>query len=284
MKVLKILIAQPTMFFRLSGIRLEDFDALVATLHPIWLQSEAQRLSRKGRKRAIGGGMTYHLEFAEQLLLSLMYYRTYTNHVFMGLVFNVSSPTVCRRIQAMTKLMAGHFRMPERKVKLSEEEKAALLYLMIDGTERPVQRPKKPSARKSKYSGKKKRHTASHQIITDDKKRILVVGPAHHGRKHDKRIYDETRIDRPPDVLALGDLGYVGTTLEIPMKTSKKKPLTKKEQDYNTWHSQLRIGVEHGIGRMKKFKIFADIHRSNRHQNMIAKNVGALANLNLKTV
>ena len=54
-------------------------DALVATLHPIWLKSEARRLSRKGRKRAIGGGMSYHLEFAEQLLLSLMYYRTYTN-------------------------------------------------------------------------------------------------------------------------------------------------------------------------------------------------------------
>lgn len=283
MKTLKVLSSQPALFFRLSGIRLTDFNALVATLHPIWLQSEALRLSRKGRKRAIGGGMNYHLEFAEQLLLCLMYYRTYTSHVFMGLVFNVSSPTVCRRIQAMTKLMAGHFRMPERKVKLSEEEKADLLYLMIDGTERPVQRPKKPSARKAKYSGKKKRHTASHQVITDDKKRILAVGPAHHGRKHDKRIYDETRIDRPPDVLTLGDLGYVGTTLEIPLKTSKKKPLTKEEQKYNTWHSKLRVGVEHGIGRMKKFKIFADIYRNNRQRNMIAKNVGALANVNLKT-
>ena len=41
----------------------------------------------------------------------------------------------------MTELMAGYFRMPERKVKLSEAEKADLLYLMIDGTERPVQRP-----------------------------------------------------------------------------------------------------------------------------------------------
>ena len=124
----------------------------------------------------------------------------------------------------------------------------------------------------------------SHQIITDDKKRILAVGCAHHGRKHDKRIYDETRIDRPPDILVLGDLGYLGTTLEIPLKTSKKKPLTKEEQDYNRWHSKLRIGVEHGIGRMKKFNIFADIYRNNRQQNMIAKNVGALANMNLKKV
>jgi len=284
MKVLNVLTARPTLFFRLSGIRLTDFNTLVSTLHPIWLESEEQRLSHKNRKRAIGGGMNYRLEFAEQLLLCLMYYRTYTTHVFMGLVFNVSSPTVCRRIQAMTKLMAGHFRMPERKVKLSEEEQADLLYLMIDGTERPVRRPKKPSAGKAKYSGKKKKHTASHQIITDDKKRILAVGCAHHGRKHDKRIYDETRIDRPPDILVLGDLGYLGTTLEIPLKKSKKNPLTTEEQDYNTWHSKLRIGVEHGIGRMKKFNIFADIHRNNRQQNMIAMQFLAVAYLSFKSV
>jgi hypothetical protein len=33
---------------------------------------------------------------------------------------------------------------------------------------------------------------------------------------------------------------------------------------------------------MKKFKIFADIHRGNGQKNMIAKNVAALANINLK--
>ena len=32
-----------------------------------------------------------------------------------------------------------------------------------------------------------------------------------------------TRVDRPPDILTLGDLGYLGTSLEIPLKTSKKK-------------------------------------------------------------
>ncbi len=63
MKVLKVLSAQPALFFRLSGIRLVDLNALVATLQPIWLKSEVKRLSRKDRQRAIGGGMTYHLEF-----------------------------------------------------------------------------------------------------------------------------------------------------------------------------------------------------------------------------
>lgn len=126
--------------------------------------------------------MKYRLEFDEQLLLCLIYYRTYVSHVFLGLMFSISSPTVCRRIGAMTQLLAGHFRLPERRVKLSAAERECLLYLMIDCTERPVQRPKSPGKRKKTYSGKKKRHTASHQIITDNNKRILAVGPAQQGQ------------------------------------------------------------------------------------------------------
>ena len=186
MSVLSVLKSRPALFFRLSGICLADFDTLVHQLQPLWLTQEKQRLTRKDRQRAIGGGRTYRLELSEQLLLCLIYYRTYASQAFIGLVFNISSPTVSRRVCAMTILMAGHFAMPERKIKLSTKDQNELLYLMIDGTERPVQRPKTPSKRKAKYSGKKKRHTASHQIITDDKKRILAVGSAQPGRKHDK--------------------------------------------------------------------------------------------------
>ncbi len=284
MKVLKVLRSRPDLFFRLSGVRLSDFEVLSAQLLPVWQASETKRLSRRSRQRAIGAGMKYQLSFEEQLLLCLIYYRTYTSHVFLGLVFSVSSPTVCRCNQRMTRLMAGHFRLPERKIRLSQDELDTLVYLMIDGTERPIQRPKKPSERRAKYSGKKKRHTAKHQIITDNSKRILAVGPAQEGRKHDKRIFDESRLERPPDTLVLTDLGYLGTAFETPLKASKNHPLGADEKGYNTWHSGLRIGVEHAIGRMKKFKIFADIDRGNGMTNMIAKNVGALANMNLKTI
>ncbi len=122
-----------------------------------------------------------------------------------------------------------------------------------------------------------------HQIITDNNKRILAVGPAQKGARHDKRIFNESRIAKPPDMMVLGDLGYLGTDFEIPIKKPKMKELSKEDKMSNRWHSGLRIGVEHAIGRMKKFRIFADIHRGNGLQNMIAKNVGALANINLKT-
>ncbi|MCP4257271.1 MAG: transposase [Planctomycetes bacterium] len=282
MNTLKVLRARPTLFFRLSGIRLEDFDKLLKETHPLWLKNEHKRLSREGRKRAIGAGRKYELDFPAQLLMCLIYYRTYTTHVFLGLVFGVSSPTVCRVNRAITRLLADHFRMPEREVRLTEEEKDELLYLMVDGTERPIQRSKKPGKRKKNYSGKKKKHTKVHQIITDNNKRILAVGPAQKGVRHDKRIFDESRVVKPPDMMVLGDLGYLGTDFEIPIKKPKKNELSKENKRYNRWHSGLRVGVEHAIGRMKKFRIFADIHRNNGLENMIAKNVGALANINLK--
>ena len=282
MKALSVLQRRPNLFFNLSGIRLSDFNDLVEHVYPLWLESEHKRLSYKGRQRAIGAGRKHQLAFKAQLLMCLIYYRTHISHVFLGLLFGVSSPTVCRRNRDMTRLLAGHFSMPERKIKLTDDEKDNLIYLMVDGTERPVRRAKKPGTRKKNYSGKKKRHTKVHQIITDNNKRILAVGPAQRGSKHDKKIFDESRVVKPPNVLVLGDLGYLGTDFEIPLKKSKKKPLTVDDKAYNQWHSSLRIGVEHAIGRMKKFKILADTHRGNGLQNMIAKNVAALANINLK--
>jgi len=282
MKTLKVLRQRPALFFRLSGIRILDFDDLVRQTYPLWQASEHKRLSRAGRQRAIGAGMKYRLDFAAQLLMCLIYYRTYVSHVFLGLVFGVSSPTVCRRNRDMTRLLAGHFCLPERKIQLSEADRDNLLYLMVDGTERPVHRSKEAGKRKKSYSGKKKRHTAVHQIITDNNKRILAVGPAQDGRKHDKRIFDESRVVKPPDIIVLGDLGYLGTAFEVPIKKPKKKALSKEDKAYNRWHSGLRVGVEHAIGRMKKFKIFADILRNNGQQNMIVKNVAALANINLR--
>ncbi len=159
MNTQKVLRTRPSLFFRLSGIRIEDFNDLVKETHPLWLKSEHERLSREGRKRAIGAGRKYELDFSAQLLMCLIYYRTYTSHVFLGLVFGVSSPTVCRVNRAMTHLLAGHFSMPEREIRLTEEEKDNLLYLMVDGTERPIQRSKKPGKRKENYSGKKRRRT-----------------------------------------------------------------------------------------------------------------------------
>ncbi len=47
MNTLKILRARPELFFRLSSVRVVNFDKLVKDCHPLWLKSEHKRLSRK---------------------------------------------------------------------------------------------------------------------------------------------------------------------------------------------------------------------------------------------
>ena len=282
-QVLQILKKQPRLFFRLSGIHISDFDTLVVQTRPLWESHNLKRLSRQGRKRAMGAGHPFKLSYEEMVLVCLIYYRTYLTHEFLGLIFGISDSTSIRMVNTITKILSAHFRMPERKVRLSDDEKQELIYLVIDGTERPVQRPQKSSERKKHYSGKKKRFTYSHQIIVDNDKRILSCGPAQQGGKHDKKIHDESKLDKPPDLLCLGDLGYLGTSCETPVKKPKNKLLSKQDKAYNRWFNGMRIKAEHAICRMKKFNIFSDINRANQHHNMIAKNVAALANINLKT-
>ena len=50
--------------------------------------------------------------------------------------------------------------------------------VMIDGTERPISSPKDQEKQKSHYSGKKKRHTRKHLVMTDQDKRVLVLTKA----------------------------------------------------------------------------------------------------------
>ena len=47
--------------------------------------------------------------------------------------------------------------------------------VMIDGTERPIQRPQDPEQQKLNYSSKKRRHTRKHLAATDQSKRVLML-------------------------------------------------------------------------------------------------------------
>ena len=101
----------------------------------------------------------------------------------------------------------------------------------FDGTEQPINRPKKHQ-RKS-YSGKKKHHTIKWQIVTRDGKQLDAVSKSYPGKTHDKKIYDKTRVERPPDSRSVGDTGYLGTNLVQPVKKKKGKKLTKAQKKYN---------------------------------------------------
>ena len=144
-----------------------DFDA-----------AEARRKDRPGRKRRPGAGRKHALDLADRLLMLLMYYRTYTTHAFLGFLFGVDDSAVGRNINPLQPLLAGIFRIPERKVALDPED---IRELFFDATERPTRRPEK--GQREFYSGKKKTHTIKTQIVVNEPGRMRRISIRGHSRR-----------------------------------------------------------------------------------------------------
>ncbi len=147
-------------FRRLTGLSPAAFDELLAELGPRHAAAEAKRRDRPGRRRKPGAGRRHARPLADRPLMLLMYYRTYATHAFLGFRFGVDDSSVGRDIHPLQPLLAGIFRVPERRAELTEEDVAELF---SDATERPTRRPSRGQRRYD--SGKKKRHTIKHQVV-----------------------------------------------------------------------------------------------------------------------
>jgi hypothetical protein len=274
----------PHAFRQLTGITPVVFDRLLADLTPRYEHAEAKRKNRPDRQRQPGAGRKHALVMADRLLMLLIYYRTYTTHAFLGFLFGVDDSAVCRNINPLQPLLAGVFRIPERRIKLDPEE---IRELFFDATERPTRRPEK--GQREFYSGKKKRHTIKNQIVTarrtkppgpgkkPQRLRIAAVSESFPGSVHDKKIYDRTRAVVPPDARRTGDTAYIGTPLETPVRKPRGGQLTAGQKEKNRVVSRRRIVAEHGIGKMKVWRIAAERYRNpDRRHTLIMKNVAGL--------
>ena len=277
----------PGTFRQLTGITPAAFDRLLAELEPRHEQAEVRRKTRRPRLRKPGAGPKHRLPLADRLLMLLMYYRTYTTHAFLGFLFGVDDSAVGRNINPLQPLLAGIFRIPERRVELEPDEVHELFF---DATERPIPRPTRGQRRF--YSGKRKRHTVKHQVVVVRKQkppgrmgqkqrvRIAAVSGVFPGKTHDKKVYDRTRVVAPPGVPRTGDTAYLGTGLGTPARRPRKGVLTDEQKAGNRQVSRRRIAVEHGIGKMKVWRIAAERYRNRRRgHTLMMKNVAGLHNL-----
>src|SRR5262245_32912524 len=130
----------PDAFRRLTGLTPARFDALLAALTPRYARADARRKDRPGRQRKPGAGRKHALPLADRLLMLRMYYRTYTTHALLGVLFGLDDSAVCRNINPLQPLLAGIFRVPERRVRLDAGD---LRELFFDTAERPTRRPKR---------------------------------------------------------------------------------------------------------------------------------------------
>jgi Helix-turn-helix of DDE superfamily endonuclease len=106
-------------------------------------------------------GRTPKLNRADQLLMTLMYWREYRTEFHIGLTYGVSEATVCRTIKKIENVLmkSGEFRLPGRKA--LQPSDALIEVVLIDATEQPIERPKKSNGgiTAAKRSGTPKNHS-----------------------------------------------------------------------------------------------------------------------------
>ena len=239
-------------FRTLTGVDADTFRQLVERLRPQWRERVVASKNRSGRPWGVGG-------LEDHLLVLLIVYRCAITQDFMACLYQTDKSTISRSLQRIESLAARVLGV-KRTIRVSREEAEALI---IDCTEQLIERP----GRKQRcwYSGKKKRHTIKTEIVITERGRIVSISKPAPGRVHDLEI----RRRGPPLPTSshiYADRGYQGLQdhhagIDIPYKKTRKNPLTKDERSYNHALSRFRVRVEHGIGRLKFFRILSERYR-----------------------
>jgi hypothetical protein len=261
---------KPTQFHALTGYTLAEFHALLPAFVASF-QAYVQEYTLPGKKRRQRRYTTYRNSplptMEDKLLFILMYLRKATTQDIFGEVFGMPQPVVNKWVHllhsCLNQALASLGEIPARTAEELRLAKADSTVYFQDGTERPIQRPKDQAAQKTYYSGKKKRHTVKNNVVVNEQSKIALLTPTCEGKKHDKKVSDETGFTLPEGSMLYQDTGFQGFALEgVTIVQPKKKPrggeLTPEEKQYNREVSRIRIRVEHAIGGVKRYRIVKD--------------------------
>lgn len=265
------------LFKNFTGLTLNAFEELLPAFEQAYEEDLSYRDQQREtpRRRQRGGGRSGAFETLEdKLVFMLVYFRFYPVQVLQGYLFGMGQSQANEWIHRLTPLLNQALgyeqQLPARRSKdiMTLLEVCPGLEFIIDGTERPIRRPKDTDRQHKHYSGKKKRHTVKNNVITDKRTRkIKGLSPTSEGKKHDKKLADEQDLEFPPDSKLYQDTGFQGYEPEnVETFQPKKKPkggeLTPQEKAQNAAISRERIGVEHSIGGVKVYRIVKDVFRN----------------------
>ena len=279
---LERLLKSERLLHALTGLSAKEFTGLLVDFEKEWIQAKADRYREDPeRERKPGGGRKGFAKTpAEKLFFILFYYKCYPTYDLVSLLYACNRSNACRRQQQYSQILEatlGKKRvLPKRQMRSLKEFFDAFpeaKEVFIDGTERPIQRPKDKTKQKENYSGKKKRHTKKNLIISTRKKHIGFLSQTVAGKEHDFTILKaQAPPDHmPPKVKKHMDLGftgfatqYPGHRISMPQRKPRTRDLTEAQKEQNKKKSSLRVLVEHAIGGIKRLRIVTDVFRNKK--------------------
>ena len=116
-----------TDFKRLTGVRPKTFAKMLAIV-----EKELPNFGRPPK-----------LSRADQLLMTLMYWREYRTQFHIAGSYGISEATVCRTINKVEDALmrSGEFSLPGKKV--LQPSDTLIEVVLVDVSEQPIERPKK---------------------------------------------------------------------------------------------------------------------------------------------
>jgi hypothetical protein len=271
----------PSVFRSMTGLTVEAFDQLLPELCAAFAADRRRRLGRPDRRRAVGGGDDFDLAVADQFLLTVVWLRHYPTQECLGYLFGVSDSTALRAVRRCLPVLerAGKdtMRLPDpgkghRRDLPALLKQTPALAVIVDTFEQRTHRPRR--RQRAYYSGKKKAHTLKSQVAVDEDGRVVDVADSRPGRWADLKVFKRSglagKLSRA-QVGVLGDLGYVGLDGVSPRlhgATPRRKPRGQdrppEDRRYNRAFARRRIGVEHAIGRLRRYQALTAVNRHGR--------------------
>ena len=123
--------------------------------------------------------------------------------------------------------------------------------------------------------------------MAEKKTRKIICTAFGKGRRHDFKLFKDSKTHIHPSTKCLVDTGYQGiaklhSNVEIPKKRSKKNPLTIQDKERNKAISSERVLIENIIREVKIFRMVAEKYRNRRKKFGLRFNlIAAIYNLNL---
>lgn len=259
----------------LTGLNRKAFEALLPSFEAAYRMQ--QTMVKPNRQRAVGGGRKPRLDSTEaKLFYILFYYKCYPTFDLAGILFDFDRSQAhewMHGLQPVLEAALGEKQaLPARKLRSVEDfmrQFSGVERVMIDGTERSIQRPQDPERQQANYSGKKKRHTRKHLAAVDQNKRVLVLTKAREGKVHDKRLHDEDEIAGfiPTEIPIEVDSGFQGFQAEyqnvhLPHKKPRGGELTEVERAENRALSQSRVVCEQAFSGIKRYRAISGTYRN----------------------
>ena len=123
--------------------------------------------------------------------------------------------------------------------------------------------------------------------MAEKKTRKIICTAFGKGRRHDFKLFKDSKTHIHPSTKCSVDTGYQGiaklhSNVEIPKKRSKKNPLTIQDKERNKAISSERVLIENIIREVKIFRMIAEKYRNRRKKFGLRFNlIAAIYNLNL---